>query len=328
MSRRSWALFAAMCVLWGIPYLLIRVAVRDVSPGTLVFFRTVIGGVVLVPLAMRAGGFGPVLRRWKPLLAFAAIEIAIPWLLLGNAEQHLPSSLTGLLVAAVPLVGVVAGRLVGTGDHVDARRWAGLLLGLLGVGMLVGLDLGSLNGLAVAEVLLVAVGYATAPIIMARQLSDLPSFPVVSAALLLSAIAYAPYGLTHWPGHVAAAGVASILALGLVCTALAFVLFFALIGEIGPSRATVITYVNPAVAVALGLLLLNERFTVGMGIGFPLILIGSVLAASTGRARPARIAAAEAAEVQADEADGRGATGEGGPGSRITAKGAERAGRR
>ena len=287
VSRRGWALFAAMCVIWGIPYLLIRVAVRDVSPGTLVFMRTAIGGLVLLPLAVRAGGFRPVLRRWKPLVAFAALEIAIPWLLLGNAEEHLPSSLTGLLVAAVPLVGVVAGRLTGTGDHVDGRRWAGLLLGLLGVGVLVGLDLGRVSGLALVEVGLVAVGYATAPIILARQLSDLPRFPVVSAALLLSAVAWAPYGLTHWPRHVAATGIASIVILGLVCTALAFVIFFALVAEIGPNRATVITYVNPAVAVALGLLLLNERFTAGMGIGFPLILIGSVLAASTGRvARP------------------------------------------
>jgi drug/metabolite transporter (DMT)-like permease len=287
VSRRGWALFAAMCVIWGIPYLLIRVAVRDVSPGTLVFLRTAIGGVVLLlPLALRAGGFRPVLRRWKPLLAFTVLEIAIPWLLLGDAEQRLPSSLTGLLIAAVPLVGVVAGRLTGTGDHVDRRRWAGLLLGLLGVGVLVGLDLGGLSALALLEVALVAIGYATAPIIMARKLADLPSFPVVSAALLLSAVAYAPYALTHWPRQVPATGVASIAILGLVCTALAFVLFFALIAEIGPSRATVITYVNPAIAVALGLLLLGEHFTVGMGIGFPLILIGSVLAAST--ARPTR----------------------------------------
>ena len=177
----------------------------------------------------------------------------------------------------------MAGRLTGTGDHVDARRWAGLLLGLLGVGLLVGLDLGRLSGLALVEVGLTAIGYATAPIIMARQLSDLPRFPVVSAALLLSAVAWAPYGLTHWPRHVAATGLASIVVLGLICTALAFVLFFALIAEIGPARATVITYVNPAVAVALGLLLLNEQFTAGMGIGFPLILVGSVLAATTGR---------------------------------------------
>lgn len=283
VSRRSWILFVAMCVIWGIPYLLIRVAVRDMSPGTLVFLRTAIGGLVLVPLAIRSGGFGPVLRRWKPLVAFAALEIAIPWLLLGNAEQHLSSSLTGLLVAVVPLIGVVAGRLFGTADHVDVRRWAGLLLGLLGVGMLVGLDLGSVSTVAIAEVGLVAIGYATAPIIMSRQLSDLPSFAVVSAALLLSAIVWAPYGLTHWPSHVAATGLASIAVLGLVCTALAFVLFFALISDIGPARSTVITYVNPAIALALGLLFLNEQFTVGMGVGFPLILIGSVLAASTAR---------------------------------------------
>ena len=292
-----------MCVIWGIPYLLIRVAVRDVSPGTLVFLRTAIGGGVLLPLALRSGGFGPVLRHWKPLVAFAAGEIAIPWLLLGDAEQRLPSSLTGLLVAAVPLVGVVAGRLTGTGDHVDRRRWAGLLLGLGGVGLLVGLDLGGISALALVEVGLTVIGYATAPIIMSRYLSDLPRFPVICAALLLSSAAWAPYGLSHWPHHVAATGVASIVVLGLVCTALAFVIFFALIAEIGPVRATVITYVNPAIAVVLGLLLLGEQFTVGMGVGFPLILIGSVLAASV--VRPA----AEAAPAAAGDPDRLAASG-------------------
>jgi drug/metabolite transporter (DMT)-like permease len=295
VSRRSWVLFAAMCVIWGVPYLLIRVAVRDMSPGTLVFMRTSLGGLVLLPLALRSGGFRPVLRRWKPLVAFAAIEVAIPWLLLGNAEQHLPSSLTGLLVAAVPLISVVALRIAGNRGSVGIRRWAGLLLGLLGVGMLVGLDLGNLSAVAIGEVLLVAAGYATAPIIMDRRLSDLPSFAVISASLLLSALAWAPYGLTHWPAQVPATGIASILVLGLVCTALAFVLFFALISEIGPNRATIITYVNPAVAVALGLLLLNEQFTIGMGIGFPLILAGSVLAVTrkSKRVEP----------TEADEAD-------------------------
>jgi drug/metabolite transporter (DMT)-like permease len=149
--------------------------------------------------------------------------------------------------------------------------------------VLVGLDLGGLSAFSLVEVGLTVIGYATAPIIMARYLADLPRFAVVCAALLLSAVAWAPYGLTHWPRHVAATGVASIIVLGLVCTALAFVVFFALIAEIGPARATVITYVNPAIAVVLGLLLLGEQFTAGMGIGFPLILIGSVLAASIGR---------------------------------------------
>lgn len=279
MSRRSWALFAAMCVIWGIPYLLIRVAVRDVAPGTLVFLRTGIGGLVLLPLALRRGGFGPVLRRWRPLVAFTVIELAVPWLLLSDAETRLSSSLSGLLVAAVPLVGVVVARVTGADDRSDLARLIGLGLGIAGVAMLVGLDLGELHAWSLIEVGVVVIGYAVAPAIMARSLSDLPSIPVVSASLLLAAIAYLPYAAIRPPHSLNARELSSIVVLGLVCTALAFVLFFALINDIGPARATVITYVNPAVAVLFGVVLLNERFTLGMGIGFPLILAGSVLAA-------------------------------------------------
>src|SRR5437899_4858306 len=128
MTRRGWILFALMGVIWGIPYLLIRVAVRDVTPGTLVFARTIIGGLVLLPFALRAGGFRPVLQRWKPLLAFTAIEVAGPWLLLGDAETKLSSSLTGLLVAAVPFMGVLVARVTGSVEKLKANRAAGLLL--------------------------------------------------------------------------------------------------------------------------------------------------------------------------------------------------------
>lgn len=268
-----------MCVIWGIPYLLIRVAVRDIDPGTLVFLRTGLGGLILLPPALSRGGFGPVLARWRPLLAFTAIEIALPWLLLGDAERHLSSSLAGLLIAAVPLVGVLVGRVVRDSDGMDLARAAGLLLGLLGVGMLVGLDVGELGAAALLEVGAVVVGYATAPVIMARRLADLPSIPVVSAALLLTAVGYLPFAVTHWPATVSAGSLGSVLVLGVVCTAVAFVLFFALIRIVGPARSTVITYVNPAVALLLGVVLLGERFTLGMAIGFPLILVGSVLAA-------------------------------------------------
>jgi drug/metabolite transporter (DMT)-like permease len=290
MTRRSWALFAAMCVIWGIPYLLIRVAVRDVDPGTLVFARTAIGGLILLPFALTRGGFRPVLQRWRPLVAFTAIELAVPWLFLGNAEQHLSSSLTGLLVAAVPLIGVVVARIVGAEDRVDLSRGIGLLLGLSGVAMLVGLDFGQLSVGPLLELLAVVVGYAVAPVIMSRRLADLPSIPVVSASLLLCAAGYLPYAATHVPAHVHANGIASIVVLGVVCTATAFIVFFALISDIGPARATVITYVNPAVAVLLGIALLGERFTLGMGIGFPLILVGSVLAARKATVREAGIA--------------------------------------
>jgi drug/metabolite transporter (DMT)-like permease len=299
MTRRSWALFAAMCVIWGIPYLLIRVAVRDIAPGTLVFARTAIGGLILAPLALRRGGYLPVLRRWRPLLAFTALEIALPWLMLGTAEKHLSSSLTGLLVAAVPLVGVLVARVLGTDDPVDLWRGIGLLLGLGGVAMLVGLDFRQLSVAALAELLAVVVGYAVAPVILVRRLSDLPSIPVVSIALLLCALAYLPYAVVRPPAHVRGGAVASAVVLGVVCTALAFVIFFALIAAIGPARATVITYVNPAVAVLLGVALLGERFTVGMGVGFPMILAGSVLAARTSGAGRAAVAGPEAAAVAA-----------------------------
>lgn len=279
MTRRSWALFAAMCVIWGIPYLLIRVAVRDVTPGTLVFARTAIGGLVLLPLALRAGGFGPVLHRWRALVLFAVIEVAGPWLLLGDAETKLSSSLTGLLVAAVPLVGVVVAKVTGSAERLDAGRAIGLVLGVVGVAMLVGLDVGSVHVRPLLEVALVAIGYAVGPVVMDRKLADLPSIPVVSATLLMCALGYLPYAAFNVPHSLGAKPALSIVVLGVVCTALAFVTFFALIAEIGPARSTVITYVNPAVALLLGIVLLGEDFTLGMGVGFPLILAGSVLAA-------------------------------------------------
>ena len=297
MSRRSWLLFAAMCVIWGIPYLLIRVAVRDVAPGTLVFLRTAIGGLVLAPLALSRGGYRPVLRRWRPLLAFTVIELAIPWLLLSDAERRLSSSLSGLLVAAVPLVGVLVARVTHADDRVDAARLLGLGLGIVGVGMLVGLDLGQLRAWSLAELAVVVVGYAVAPAIMSRALSDLPSIPVVSASLLLAAFGYLPYALLRPPRALNGEQIGSIAVLALVCTALAFVLFFELINAIGPARATVITYVNPAVAVLFGVALLGERFTLGMAVGSPLILAGSVLAAR--RARVPEPAVPEAALCEA-----------------------------
>jgi drug/metabolite transporter (DMT)-like permease len=298
MTRRSWALFAAMCVIWGVPYLLIRVAVRDFPPGVLVFARTAIGGLVLLPFALATGGFSPELRRWRPLLAFTVIEIAIPWLLLSDAERVLSSSLSGLLVAAVPLVGVVVARIVGSDDAGGGVwRYVGLGSGLVGVVLLLGLDVGDVRLGAVLEMLAVAVGYAVAPVIMSRRLADLPSFSVIAASLLLTAIGYLPYAAVNWPSSVGAKAAWSVVGLGVICTALAFVVFFALIAAIGPSRATVFTYVNPAVAVLLGVLLLGEPFTAGIAAGFPLILVGSVLAAR--HVRPSEPLVAEAAVPEA-----------------------------
>jgi drug/metabolite transporter (DMT)-like permease len=280
MTRRSWVLFAAMCLIWGIPYLLIRVAVREFPPGTLVFARCGLGGLLLLPFARGRAGFGPVLRRWRPVVAFTVLELAVPWFALSDAERVLSSSLSGLLIAAVPLVGVIVAAVLGSDDRGgDWLRYAGLLLGVAGVGVLLGLDIGQARAGALAEVAIVVVGYAVGPVIMARRLADLPSIPVIATCLLLTAVGYLPYAVTHWPTDVGAKPLWSVITLGSICTALAFIVFFALIAEIGPARATVITYVNPAVAVLLGVLLLGEKFTVGIAVGFPLILLGSVLAA-------------------------------------------------
>jgi drug/metabolite transporter (DMT)-like permease len=170
--------------------------------------------------------------------------------------------------------------------------------------MLVGLDFGDVHAKSLLEILIVVIGYASAPVIMSRRLADLPSVPVVCASLLLLAIGYLPYALVRWPHHVTAEEGGSVAVLGLVCTAIAFVIFFALISEIGPARATVITYVNPAVAVLFGVSLLGEQFTLGMALGFPLILVGSVLGARRRSSEPVivppiaevGIAAAENAE--------------------------------
>ena len=277
-----------MCVIWGIPYLLIKVAVEDLSPSVLVFARTAIAAVLLLPIAAARNEIRPVLPRWRPLVVFAAIEIALPWVMLGTAETHVSSSLTGLLIAAVPLVGAVIARTTGARERLGLQSALGLLLGLAGVGAIVGLDVHGTSVVALGQIAVVVVCYAVGPVILQRWLADLPALGVIAASLGLTAVAYFPLALASRPAAMpSAAAIGSVVALAVVCTAVAFLLFFALIAEIGPVRATVITYVNPAVAAVLGVAILGEVFTVGMGVGFALVLAGSVLATRPARAAPA-----------------------------------------
>ncbi len=270
-----------MSVIWGVPYLFIRVADRGLEPAVIVSGRTLIGALVLLPLAARAKAIRPVLPGWRWLVAFAVIEMAIPWYLLTDAERHLPSALTGLLVAAVPLVGAAISLVGPHEDRLTGVRALGLGIGLAGVVALLGIDL-NLDGAGawpVVEVLLVAVCYATGPVILSRRLNGLPGIGVSAVSLSVAAALYLIPGILLWPASAPpASAVWSVVVLGLVCTALAFVLFYDLIAEIGPSRSTVITYLNPAVALLLGIVVLGEQPTVGMFIGFPLVLLGSVLA--------------------------------------------------
>jgi drug/metabolite transporter (DMT)-like permease len=278
VTRRGWVLFVALGIIWGLPYLLIKISVREISPVFLVFLRTAGGALLLVPIAVAKGAIRPVLRRWKPLLAYTFVEIVVPWLLLFNAERKLSSSLTGLLIASVPLAGAVLAVATGS-DRLDARRLTGLLLGLGGVAALVGFDVSGSSLPSALSLGGVAIGYALGPWILSRHLSDLPSLGVVAGSLVVCAVLYAPFAAFEVPQRALSASVIeSLVGLTVICTAVAFLVFFALIGEIGPMRTTVITYVNPAVAVLLGVSVLGERFGAGTAVGFVLILGGSFLA--------------------------------------------------
>src|SRR3989449_4271279 len=285
MTRRGLPLFIAMCRIWGIPCLFIRIAVSELTPATLVFLRTGIAALVLLPIAIRRGGTRALFDKWRPLLVFALIEIGVPWVALSSAEQQISSSLAGLLISAVPLVGVVIAPLFGNRERFGPVNLGGLALGLVGVAAIVGFDLRATGWLPLMEMAVVAICYAVGPAILARHLSGLPSVSVIAASLAICAVGYAPVAALQWPRTVPTAGVlASVGVLALICTALAFLLFFALIAEIGPVRATVITYVNPAVAAVAGIAVLHERFTAGMGFGFVLVLVGSTLATRRARA--------------------------------------------
>jgi len=300
MTRRGLLLFAAMCVIWGIPYLFIRVAVGELTPATLVFVRTGVAALILMPFVLRRGGLREIGHRWVPLIAFAAIEIAGPWFFLSSAEQHITSALAGLLVSAVPLVGVAVATALGNREHLELGSMTGFVIGLAGVALIVGFDLRASDGVALVQMALVVIGYAVAPAILARYLTGVPSVTVIGVALGLCALGYAPAALLQWPHSLPSLGViGSVAVLAVVCTAIAFLLFFRLIAEIGPVRATVITYVNPAVAAILGVAVLRENLTLGMLFGFVLVLAGSVLA--TRRRRPAK-ASTRAPEAQPADA--------------------------
>lgn len=291
VSGRAWALYALMAVLWGIPYLFIKEAVDSLTPATVVAGRTLLGAAVLLPIALHRRALRPAFAVWPWVLAFGAIEMAGPFLLLSHAEQTLPSGLTGLLVATVPLF--AAGIAVVRGDRsaLSPARTVGLIVGFAGLvvivagpGLAVAEPLQALG--AVGQVLLVALLYAIAPFIIATKLAHVPSLGTITLSLLAVGIGYLPFALMTQHELPTLRSGLSLIALGILCTALAFLGFFALIGEVGPVRAPLFTYVNPVVAIALGVLLLGEPLSLGLVLGFPLVIIGCWFAATGGRLRP------------------------------------------
>ena len=279
MSRRGWALFISLGLIWGLPYLLIKVGVESLSPFVVVFARVLIGAAIMLPIAFFTGQLRKLKGHWRWVFIFAIVEMTFTFLALTWAEQRISSSLAALLISTVPLTAAIIARAMGLDSRLSGMRLVGLGVGFAGVAALVGLDVSGGDFLSVAAISITVLGYALGPIIVDRKLSSAPSVAVIAASLTINALIYAPFAWLTWPTEpVPAIAWWSIVALGAVCTAGAFIIFFALIAEVGPARTTVITYVNPGVAVILGVLILGEPLTPGIVIGFPLVLAGSFLA--------------------------------------------------
>jgi len=281
MSRRGWFLFTGMAVFWGIPYLLIRIAVRQLDPGVLVLGRTGPAAILLLPLVAWRRQLPDLVKNFKWIAIFGVVEFGIPWYFMASAEQHLTSSLTSLLICGVPLLSVLAQRIRQTEDHISPRRYAGLLVGAVGVALLVGLDLKGGSITWIGLLVIVCLGYTIGPIILATKLTHVPGPAVVAGAAAFVAVCWIPWSIVHWPSYISGETVSCVAALSVVCTCGAFLTFFELIKEVGSTRATVVPYVNTALAVALGVIILNEPLTIGIILGFPLVLIGSIFATSS-----------------------------------------------
>ena len=285
MSRRGWALFLAMAVIWGIPYLLIRVAVRQLDPGVMVLWRTGPAAILLAPIIIARRQVPELLKNLKWIAVFGVIEFGVPWFFMSTAERHISSSLTSLLICCVPLFAVLVQRLRRTGDHISRQRYLGLAIGAVGVAFLVGLDLRSGSITYIGMMMLVCIGYTIGPLILATKLAHVSGVAVVAGATAIVALCWIPWDVRHWPAHVSGETLSCMVILSVVCTAGAFLIFFELVKEVGSSRSVVVMYFNTAIAVVLGVVGLHESLTAGIVVGFPLVLIGCIFATSGPRTR-------------------------------------------
>ncbi len=293
MSRRAWILFASVSVIWGVPYLFIKIALDDgASPLLVAWGRVAIGAALLLPIAWKLGYLDGLRSKARPLVAFSIAECGLPWWLIPLGEQHVSSSLAAILIAALPLVTALIAFRIDHTERVRGLRLVGLFVGLGGVVLLLGIDVGGQSNelLGALAILGATLCYATGLFIVKRHFSDVNPIGAVAVALAISTVMLAPAGLSSIPGsEVSGGAIASIVVLGAVCSALALILFFNLIADVGATRASVITYVNPAVAVLLGVAILGESLGAAAVAGMLLILAGSWL--STGGRLPPGLAA-------------------------------------
>jgi drug/metabolite transporter (DMT)-like permease len=282
MSRRAYFHFAVSGLFWGIPYLLMKVAVRDLEPAVIVCGRVLIGAAILIPIAIHQKVLMDAIRGWRYVLPYAIFEMMIPWILITNAEKKISSGLAGLLVATVPIWSTIFASLAGDKTVWHSKRLVGIAVGFAGLVGLVGYEsiFGETDIISILMMLVAAISYSFAVNMISIKLPDVSGIAINGMAMLITAVAYAPLMVLQWPAAntVSVESALSLLALGIFCTALAFISFFIVMKEIGPARASIGTYVNTAVAVVLGVIILSEPLTLGIIIGLPLVMIGSFLA--------------------------------------------------
>jgi drug/metabolite transporter (DMT)-like permease len=293
VSWRTWGAFAALGIIWGLPYFFIKLSVQEVSPVLVAFGRVTLAALILLPIAWRRGALHALSRHRVAICAFALLEFVIPFSLISFGERWISSSVTGILIAMVPLSIALIQRFFGVHERLGLWRILGLGLGFVGVAALLGFGAisGPLGWAGVACMLVATVGYAIGPLIIQRHLSELDPYGPLAASLLIAGVVLLIPALMALPARMPSAlALSSIAILGVVCTAVAMLLMFYLVGHAGASRAAVITYINPVVAALLGVALLHERLGLGGVLAFVLILLGSWLAtrgAGSRRARPA-----------------------------------------
>jgi drug/metabolite transporter (DMT)-like permease len=290
MSRRAYFHFAVSGLFWGIPYLLMKVAVRDLEPAVIVCGRVLIGAAILIPIAIHQKVLMDAIRGWRYVLPYAIFEMMIPWILITNAEKKISSGLAGLLVATVPIWSTIFASLAGDKTVWHSKRLVGIAVGFAGLVGLVGYEsiFGETDIISILMMIIAAISYSFAVNMISIKLPDVSGIAINGMAMFITAIAYAPLMVLQWPAAntVSAESALSLLALGIFCTALAFISFFIVLKEIGPARASVGTYVNTAVAVVLGVIILSEPLTLGIIIGLPLVMIGSFLASRKPAIKP------------------------------------------
>jgi drug/metabolite transporter (DMT)-like permease len=281
LTKVGWGRFLLLGFLWGIPYLFLKVAVEEISAELIVFARVFIGGLILLPLAIKKGRLLVARRYWPFLILYSITEIIGPWYLITHAEKEISSGLTGLLVATVPIWSAILASLFGDHTVWHKSRLFGLIIGFIGVVAVVGIESfgGKQDIFSIGMVIFAAMGYAYAINMINRRIPHIPGIAINTWAMIITSIVYLPFAIATWPSAMPSVeAIGSVISLGVLCTAAAFIVFFKLVAEVGPPRASLITYLNTAVAVLLGVILLGEPITLGIALGLPLVLIGSYFA--------------------------------------------------